>query len=280
MNSRPRRRLLGGLPILAVASIVLTAGCGAHQAGELPYIKETIVAKVAAFKWDTGNFITVNEHGDSIDMGNRNTTGCFTQEGHDYNKRTRERREALAARLNAWYKSVDLGVLTQLVNGVHPQTVIANLPDHVGKPFTPFLSPDTLAAEDREDFLERVADDLAFAERALLTTPREFRDYVSHCLEGKINGAIDEKFKHHLEPPRSRGRDYPSYIYDQTANKLSRLTLSERREYLEALHRSLIEENKDARDSQFQQFFIGRFLRAMEERDINFEADYNKKNIE
>ena len=270
MNSRPRRRLLAGLPILAVASIVLTAGCGARKAAGLPYIEETIVAKVAAFEWDTGNFITVNEHGDSIDMGNRNTTGCGTQAMYDYLDATRGRREALAARLNAWYKSVDLGVLTQLVNGVHPQTVIANLPDHVGKPFTPFLSPDTLAAEDREDFLERVADDLAFAERALLTTPIKFRNHVSYYLEKKINGAIDKKFKHHLEPPRSRGRDYPSYIYDQTAKKLRRLTLSERREYLEALRVSLVEENKDARDSEFHQFFIGRFLLAMEERDIYF----------
>ena len=280
MNSPLKRRLLAGLRILAVASIVLTAGCGARKAAGLPYIEETIVAKVAAFEWDTGNFITVNEHGNSIDMGNRGTISCGTQAMYDYLDATRERREALTARLNAWYKSVDLGVLTQLVNGVHPQTVIANLPDHVGKPFTPFLSPDTLAAEDREDFLERVADDLAFAERALLTTPREFRDYVSHCLEGKINGAIDEKFKHHLEPPKSRGRDHPSYIYDQTAKKLSRLSLADRREYLEALRVSLVEEYKDSGDPDYHQIFIGRFFRAMEERDIHFEADYNKKNIE
>ena len=270
MNSPLRHRLLAGLPILAVVSVVLAAGCGAHKAAELPYIEETIVARAAAFEWDTGNFITVNESGSSIGMGNMITNGSFTQEGLDYKKRTRERREALVARLNAWYKSVDLGVLTQIVNGVHPQTVIANLPDHVGKPFTPFLSSETLAAEDRGDFLERVADDLAFAERALLTTPIKFRNHVSRYLKGKINGALDEKFKHHLEPPRSRGRDYPSYIYDQTAKKLRRLSLSERREYLEALRVSLIKENKDARDSQFHHFFIGRFLRAMEERDIYF----------
>ena len=270
MNSPLRRRLFAGLPMLAVVSVVLAAGCGVHKAPELPYIEETIVARAAAFEWDTGNFITVNESGNSIDMGNRNTTSCGTQATYDYLDATRERREALAARLNAWYESVDLGVLTQLVNGVHPQTVIANLPDHVGKPFTPFLSPKTLAVEDREDFLERVADDLAFAERALLTTPSKFRNHVSYYLKGKINGALDEKFKHHLEPPRSRGRDYPSYIYDQTAKKLRRLSLSERREYLEALRVSLIEENKDARDSQFHQFFLGRFMRAMEERDIYF----------
>ena len=270
MNSPLRRRLLAGLSILAVVSVVLAAGCGAHRASELPYIEETIVARAAAFEWDTGNFITVNEQGNSIDMGNRNTTSCGTQAMSDYLDSTRERREALAARLNAWYKSVDLGVLTQLVNGVHPQTVIANLTDHVGKPFTPFLSPETLAAEEREDFLERVADDLAFAERALLTTPIKFSNHVSYYLKGKINGAIDKKFKHHLEPPRSRGRDYPSYIYDQTAKKLRRLTLSERREYLEALRVSLMEEYRDSRDSEFHAFFLRRFLRAMEERDIFF----------
>jgi hypothetical protein len=270
MNSRLRRRLLAGLPVLAAASVALAAGCGAHKAAELPYIEEAIVAKIAGFDWDTANFITVNESGSSIHMGNMIVDMSFDQNGHEYRMRTRERREALAARLNAWYRPVDLGVLTQLVNGVHPQTVIANLPDHVGKPFTPFLSPKTLAVKDREDFLERVADDLAFAERALLTTPIKFRNHVSYYLKGKINGAIDEKFKHHLEPPRSRGRDYPSYIYDQTAKKLRRLTFSERREYLEALRVSLIEENKDVRDSQFHQFFIGRFMRAMEERDIYF----------
>lgn len=277
MNSPLRRMLLAGLHVLAVASIVLAAGCGAHKAGELPYIESKIIAQVVGFAWDTRDFVTVDESGSSVDMGNMSSMSTFTQEGHDYNKRTRERREALVARLNAWYKSVDLGVLTQLVNGVDPQIVISNLPDRVGKPFTPFLSPETLAAEDREDFLERVADDLAFAEGASLTTPSKFRDRVSYYLEEKINNALDEKFKHHLEPPKSRGRDHPSYIYDQTAKKLRRLSLAERREYLEALRLSLIEENKDAHDSQFHQFFISRFLRAMEERDISFDG---KRSIE
>lgn len=277
MNSPLRRRLIGGLPALAAVSIVLAAGCGAHKAPELPYIESKIIAQVVGFAWDTRDFVTVDESGSSVDMGNMSSMSTFTQEGHDYNKRTRERREALVARLNAWYKSVDLGVLTQLVNGVDPQIVISNLPDRVGKPFTLFLSPDTLAAEDREDFLERVADDLAFAEQAMLSTPSKFRDRVSYYLEEKINNAIDEKFKHHLEPPRSRGRDHPSYIYDQTAKKLRRLSLAERREYLEALRLSLIEENKDAHDSQFHQFFISRFLRAMEERDISFDG---KRSIE
>lgn len=277
MNSPLRRRLIGGLPALAAVSIVLAAGCGAHKAPELPYIESKIIAQVVGFAWDTRDFVTVDESGSSVDMGNMSSMSTFTQEGHDYNKRTRERREALVARLNAWYKSVDLGVLTQLVNGVDPQIVISNLPDRVGKPFTLFLSPDTLAAEDREDFLERVADDLAFAEQAMLSTPSKFRDRVSSYLEEKINNAIDEKFKHHLEPPRSRGRDHPSYIYDQTAKKLRRLSLAERREYLEALRLSLIEENKDAHDSQFHQFFISRFLRAMEERDISFDG---KRSIE
>ena len=277
MNSPLRRKLFAGLPILAVASIVLVAGCAGPKPPDIPYIESKIVAQVAGFAWDTRDFVSVNESGSSIDMGNMNTTVSFTQEGHDYNKRTRERREALAARLNAWYKSVDLGVLTQLVNGVHPQLVITNLPDHVGKPFTPFLSPETLAAKDREDFLERVADDLAFAERALLTTPSKFRDRVSYYLEEKINNALDEKFKHHLEPPKSRRRDHPSYIYDQTAKKLRRLSLSERREYLEALRYSLIEEYKDSRDPEYHEFLLPRFLRAMEERDILFEPD--KKRI-
>lgn len=270
MNSPLRRRLLAGLPILAVASITLAAGCGAHKAAELPYIEETIVATATRFDWDKRDFVTVNESGSSIDMGNMRTYISVDQNGHEYQMRTRERREALVARLNAWYKSVDLGVLTQLVNGVDPQIVITNFPDHVGKPFKPFLSPETLAAEDRVDFLKRVADDLAFAERALHTTLSKFRDRVSYYLKEKINNALDEKFKHHLEPPKSRARDHSSYIYDQTAKKLRRLTLSERREYLEELRVSLMEEYKDSRDPDSHQIFIGRFLRAMEERDIFF----------
>ena len=277
MNSPLRRMLLAGLHVLAVASIVLAAGCGAHKAGELPYIEEAIVAKATSFDWDKRDFVTVNESGSSIGMGNMITNGSFTQEGLDYNKRTRERREALVARLNAWYKSVDLGVLTQLVNDVDPQIVIANLPDRVGRPLTPFLSPETLAAEDRGDFLERVADDLAFAERALSTTLSEFGGRVSYYLEGKINVALDEKFKHHLEPPRSRGRDRSSHIFDLTAKKLRRLTLSERREYLEALRMSLVEEYRDSRDPDYHQIFIRRFLLAMEERDISFDG---KRSIE
>lgn len=269
MNSPLRHRLLAGLPILAVVSVVLAAGCSGHKHIQAPY-PDSIIEFHPPISWGTNDFIKFNESGNSVTIGYMNAIGCGTQALYDYLDATRERREALAARLNAWYKSVDLGVLTQLVNGVDPQTVISNLPDHVGKPFTLLLSPETLAAEDREDFLERVADDLAFAERALVTKLSKFGDRVSYYLEQKINNALDERFKHHLEPPESKRRDYPSHIYDQTAKKLRRLTFSERREYLEALRVSLIEENKDARDSQFHQFFLGRFMRAMEERDIYF----------
>ena len=273
MNSPLRRRLLAGPPILAVASIVLAAGCGAHKAAELPYIEETIVAQVAGFAWDTRDFVTANKQGNSIDMGNMNTTADGTRAMYDYNNRTRERREALVARLNAWFKPIDLSVLTLLVNGVDPRNVITNLPDHVGKPFTPFLSPETLATENREDFLERVADDLAFAEGALHTSLSKFRDHVSYYLKEKINNALDEKFKHHLEPPKSKKRDHPSYRYDQTAKKLRLLSLAERREYLEALRVSLIEEYKDSRDPEYHEFLIRRFLRTMEDRDIIFDEE-------
>ena len=276
MNSPLRRRILAGLPILAVVSIVLAAACAGPKPPNIPYIESQIVAQVAGFAWDTRDFVTVNKQGDSIDMGNMNMIADGTRAMYDYNNRTRERREALVARLNAWYKPVDLGVLTLLVNRVDPQIVITNLPNHVGKPFKPFLSPETLATENREDFLERVADDLAFAERALHTSLSKFRDRVSYYLKEKIDNALDEKFKHHLELPKSRGRDQPSYIYDQTAKKLRLLSLAERREYLEALRVSLIEEYKDSRDPQFHQFFIRRFLRSMEERDINFEQTLKK----
>ncbi len=185
---------------------------------------------VADPEWYTKDFLSFNEHGSSMDLGNMNVTGCGNQAMYDYLDATRERREALAARLNGWYNSVDRGVLTQLVNGVHPQIVITNLPDHVGKPFKPFLSPETLAAEDREYFLERVADDLAFAERALGTSLNQFRSHVSRVLE--------EKIKHYLEP---REPDHAEIIDDTTP-------VPESSQWLDSLTSSIDVTQEDAED--------------------------------
>ncbi len=279
MNSPLRRRLLAGLPILAVASVVLAPGCSGHKHTQAPYPDSNIEFH-PPISWGTNDFIEFNESGNSVTIGYMIATSCGTRALYDYLDATRERRGALAARLNAWYKPVDLGVLTQLVNGVDPQIVVSNLPDHVGKPFTPFLSPETLAAEDRKDFLERVADDLAFAEGALHTKSSKFGDRVSYYLEQKINNALDERFKHHLEPPKSKRRDYPSHIYDQTAKKLHRLSLAERREYLEALRVTLVEDYKDSQDPEYYEFLLRRFFRAMKERDVHFEPDVKRRNTE
>ena len=274
MNSPLRCRLLAGLPILAVVNIVLAAGCSGHKHAEVPAPDSNVVEIVdAGFEWRFDPFVDFNESGNSVTIGYMDTISCGNQAMYDYLDATRDRREALKDSINAWFKPIDLSVLTLLVNGVDPRNVITNLPDHVGKPFTPFLSPETLATENREDFLERVADDLAFAEGALHTSLSKFRDHVSYYLKEKINNALDEKFKHHLEPPKSKKRDHPSYIYDQTAEKLRRLSLAERREYLEALRVSLIEEYKDSRDPEYHEFLIRRFLRTMEDRDIIFDEE-------
>lgn len=227
------------------------------------------------FEWSFEDYVTVNDVGTYWRMGNMSTNVSISKESHDYNKRTRGRRENLVARLNSWCRPYEYAVFKKVVAREDPKTIIADLYDDMSQPILPFLTPGTLKIDDRSKFIERAADDLHFAEVAFDVSPSNFRDYFIRYFEEKIDSVLDEKYKHFLEPPKSKERSHAHHVYDQTAERLLFLSLSERREYLEALCEQLIKTDKHSSVPDSYQFFLRRFLREMEKRDIVFDEDRN-----
>ncbi|MDE0503553.1 MAG: hypothetical protein OXI86_05690 [Candidatus Poribacteria bacterium] len=127
---------------------------------------------------------------------------CGTQAMYDYLDATRERREALAVNVNAWFKKIDLRVVEALIAGTDPEIVIDGLRGEIGQPINPFLSAETLSAERGEDFMERVADDLYFGERALGMSLDRFRSHVSRYLENRIRYFLEPREPDHIETIR------------------------------------------------------------------------------
>ena len=123
MNSPLRCRLLAGLPILAVVNIVLAAGCSGHKHAEVPAPDSNVVEIVdAGFEWRFDPFVDFNESGNSVTIGYMDTISCGNQAMYDYLDATRDRREALTDRINAWYKPRDRRVCRgSLVAGADPQ---------------------------------------------------------------------------------------------------------------------------------------------------------------
>ena len=229
MNGPLACRLLAGLPILAVVSIVLNAGCSGHKHAESP-VPESHIEFHPPISWGTNDFIKFNESGNSVTIGNMNAISCGTQAMYDQLDATRERREALADSINAWFKKIDLRVVEALIAGTDPKIVIDGLRDEIAQPIIPFLSEETLSAEGGADFMERVAGDIYFAERALGTSLDQFRSHVSRYLE--------EKIKHYLEP---REPGHAEIIDDATP-------VPESSEWLDSLTSSIDVTQGDAED--------------------------------
>lgn len=227
------------------------------------------------FSWPIDPYVRVNESGNSVKMGNRCLDWFMDEKSQQFSAETRERREALVQRLNLWCKPYDLRAYGKLLAHVDPQLIVEELRRTVKNPIFPFLSPDTWNSDTRFEFMERVGDDLSFAERTLDVSPGRFRNRFIDYLEQKIDGTFDRRYKHLLEPPKSEKPVGASHVYDQTAEKLRPLSLAERREYLAALRERLIETFKYSSVSDFYKFFLRRFLVAMADRGIIFDEDRN-----
>lgn len=206
MNSPLTRRLLAGLPILAVVSIVLAAGCSGHKHAEAPEpepnmlkFKTPFYAPTADPNWDTNDFIKFNESGDTLNMGNMGAISCGNQAMYDYLDATRDRREALADSINTWFKEIDRGVYYRLKGGIDPQVLIDGVQDEIGQPINPFLSVETLSGEGGEDLMERIADDIYFAEETLGMSLYQFQSHVGRHLEKKIEHYLEPQEPDHVE---------------------------------------------------------------------------------
>ena len=182
---------------------------------------------VADPEWYTKDFLSFNEHGNSMDLGNMSATSCGTQAMYDYLDATRDRREALADSINAWYKTIDRRVVEALTAGADPKIVIDGLRDEIGQPINPFLSKETLfggGGGTWADFMERIADDIYFAEGTLGMSIYQFQSHVGRHLKKKIKHYLDHQKPDHIEiiddtTPVPRSSDWPDSSTPETLEK-------------------------------------------------------------
>ena len=203
-------------------ALVLAAGCSGRQHAQAPNPNIEFHPPIS---WGTNDFIEFNESGDSVTIGNMGAISCGgTQAMYDYLDATRERREALADNVNAWFKRIDLRVVEALIAGTDPEIVIDGLRDEIGQPVIPFLSAETLSAEGGGDVMERAAGDIYFAERALGMSLDQFRSHVSRYLENKIRHYLEHPEPDHIEiiddttpvPQSSESQDSLAGLIDVT----------------------------------------------------------------
>ena len=156
------------IPMLAIALVF--AGCSRHKPVEapepepLPRDKQLPVVRY----WLTNDFVDVS-HKDVVKIGSEMTISCGTARFHVDSEAARRRREALEDRLNQWFASIVKRVDDEMEAGGDVRVVLRQLQDEVGQPIDIFLSNETLTFEDgnRRGFMERLAEEVYFAERTL-----------------------------------------------------------------------------------------------------------------
>lgn len=151
-------------------ALVLAAGCSQHKPVEapepepLPRDKQLPVVHY----WLTDDFVDVS-HKDVVKIGSHMTISCGTARFHVGSEAARHRREALEDRLNRWFASIVARVDDEMKAGGDVRVVLRQLQNEAGQPIDIFLSNETLTFEDgnRSGFIERLAEELYFAERTL-----------------------------------------------------------------------------------------------------------------
>ena len=155
------------IPILLIVALV---GCSANKVRHRfrPDRHEVWLSKDKFIELDVS----------TMTIGHMGVVSCFMNE-EAYKKRQKEtpRRQALEDRLNAWYHG-QIKRLTQMdVNYEGDRYPL------VERPFIEFLSEETIASQGSPDYLERIKDDIYFAERELGMTLDQFVDHVSYSIE-------------------------------------------------------------------------------------------------
>ena len=133
-----------------------------------------------------------------IKVGNRITTVFATGGFYQESEETRQRRQALEDRINEWYAEIEKTVLDKELREY------GDIRKVIGTPIAPFLSDETWhdleVGDTSEDFRERLAGDIYFAEKALRESLSMFlytttANYLQKRVE-RIRKADDEKKAH------------------------------------------------------------------------------------
>ena len=165
------------LRLACVLLVIVHTGCSGHKHAEAPAPEPWPDDKQApvVHYWLTNDFVDLT-HKDVIKIGSEMAISCGTAQFHVGSEAARHRREALEDRLNHWFASLANRVDDELKAGGDVRVVLRQLQDEIGQPIDIFLSNETLTAEDggRSGFMERLAEELYFAERTLGRSLEQF----------------------------------------------------------------------------------------------------------
>ena len=190
------------IPTLAIA-LVLAAGCSHHKPVEAPEPEPQPRDKqlpVVRY-WLTDDFVDLS-HKDVVKVGSEMTISCGTARFHVGSEAAQRRREALEDRLNQWFASIVKRVDDEMKPGGDVRVVLRQLQDEVGQPIDIFLSNETLTFEDgnRSGFMERLAEELYFAERTLGMSLEQFVSAAFYHIQLGIEAERKEEAAIELPP--------------------------------------------------------------------------------
>ncbi|MDE0300709.1 MAG: hypothetical protein OXN17_18890 [Candidatus Poribacteria bacterium] len=164
--------------LTAVFAIALiAAGCSGHKPVEAP--EPAHRPKEFRFWLDEGKFVELTSG--IARFGNMGIAVFSGDEWYASRLESEDRRQELEDRLNAWYETLENNLFDlKLIQEVGSMPRV-----DIGQPITPFLSEETIAAAGEEDYMQRIADDIYFAERELYMSLGQFRAHVAHYLGEK-----------------------------------------------------------------------------------------------
>ena len=184
-------------------ALVLAAGCSQHkpivapEPEPLPRDKQLPVVRY----WIAEDFVDVS-HKDVVKIGSHMTISCGTARFHVDSEAARRRREALEDRLNEWFASVVKRVDDEMKVRGDIRVVLRELQDEVGQPIDIFLSKETLTFEggNRSGFIERLAEELYFAERTLGMSLDQFVSAAFYYIQQGIEAERKDEAAIELPP--------------------------------------------------------------------------------
>ena len=189
--------------ISTFAIALIVAGCSQYKPVEAPAPEPWTDDKQApvVHYWLTNDFVDLS-HKDVVKIGSMMAISCGTAQFHVGSEAARHRREALEDRLNQWFASIVKRVDDEMKAGGDVRVVLRQLQDEIGQPIDIFLSNEMLTAEDggRSGFMERLAEELYFAERTLGMSLEQFVSAAFYHIQEGIEAERQDEVAIELPP--------------------------------------------------------------------------------
>ena len=191
------------LRLACVLLVIVHTGCSGHKHAEAPAPEPWLDDKQApvVHYWLTNDFVDLT-HKDVVKIGSDMAISCGTAQFHVGSGAARHRREALEDSLNEWFASLANRVDDEMKAGGDVRVVLRQLQDEIGQPIDIFLSNETLTAEDggRSGFMERLAEELYFAERTLGMSLEQFVSAAFYHIQEGIEAERQDEVAIELPP--------------------------------------------------------------------------------